>query len=98
MAYTFNTGNGVVVPQLRVEYQQEFEDHGDAVTTSFVLDQDASGFELGGLERDTSAIEAGFGISAVFANGWQTFLNVDVLTGNDDLDRTRFTLGVRVEL
>jgi hypothetical protein len=34
----------------------------------------------------------------MFANGWQTFLNVDVLTGSEDLDRSRVTLGVRVEL
>jgi outer membrane autotransporter protein len=98
MAYTFSTGNGVVVPQLRVEYQHEFEDRGDAVTTNFVLDPDASGFELGGALRDDSAIEAGLGITAMFANGWQTFLNVDVLTGSEDLDRSRVTLGVRVEL
>jgi outer membrane autotransporter protein len=98
MAYTFSTGNGVVVPQLRVEYQHEFEDRGDAVTTNFVLDPDASGFELGGALRDASAIEAGLGITAMFANGWQTFLNVDVLTGSEDLDRSRVTLGVRVEL
>jgi len=36
--------------------------------------------------------------AAVFNNGWQPFLNVDVLTGNDDFERTRITLGVRVEL
>jgi len=98
MAYTFNMAHGVVVPQLRVEYQHEFEDDITSVATSFVLDPDATSFVLNGAERDASAIEVGFGISAVFANGWQPFLNVDVLTGSEDLDRTRVTLGVRVEL
>ena len=38
------------------------------------------------------------GISAALANGWQPFFNVDMLTGSDDVERTRVTLGVRVEL
>ena len=98
VAYTFNTAHGVVVPQLRVEYQHEFENDIDSVATNFVLDPDATLFSVAGAEHDDSALEAGFGISAVFNNGWQPFLNVDVLTGNDDFERTRITLGVRVEL
>ncbi len=98
LGYTFNTAHGVVVPQLRVEYQHEFEDEIASTSASFVLDPDATSFALVGAARDDSAIEAGFGITAVFANGWQPFLNVDVLTGSDDFDRTRVTLGLRVEL
>lgn len=97
-AWVFSTAHGIVVPQVRIEYQHEFEDDPASVATSFALDPDATTYLLTGQPRDTSAIEAGLGISAAFANGWQPFLNVDMLTGSDDLDRTRVTLGVRVEL
>jgi outer membrane autotransporter protein len=97
-AYTFSTSHGIVVPQLRVEYQHEFEDDPDIIRASFLLDPQASEFQWTGAPRDPSAIEAGLGISAAFANGWQPFFNVDMLLGSDDLERTRVTLGVRVEL
>ena len=97
-AYTFSTSHGIVVPQLRVEYQYEFEDDPDRIQASFLLDPDASEFEWTGAPRDADAVEVGFGISAAFANGWQPFFNVDLLLGSDDLERTRVTLGVRVEL
>ena len=97
-AYTFSTSNGIVVPQLRVEYQHEFEDDPNRITASYLLDPDASEFQWTGAPRDAGAVEAGFGISAAFANGWQPFFNVDMLLGSDDLERTRMTLGVRVEL
>lgn len=97
-AWVFSTAHGIVVPQVRVEYQHEFEEGSARVATSFALDPDANAYLLTGQARDTSAIEAGIGISAALANGWQPFFNVDRLTGSDDLERTRVTLGVRVEL
>lgn len=97
-AWVFSTAHGIVVPQVRVEYQHEFEDDPASVATTFALDPDAVSYVMTGQQRDTSAIEAGFGISAAFANGWQPFFNIDMLTGSDDLERTRVTLGVRVEL
>ncbi len=97
-SYTFSTAHGIVVPHLRVEYSHDFEDALSTVGASFVLDSAGTVLQLAGAPRDEDQFEVGAGVMGVFSNGWQPFLDVDLLLGNDALDRTRITLGVRVEL
>ena len=85
------------VPQLRVEYQHDFDDDPQTVTSGFVLDPAANAFTLTGEAADESSVEATVSLSAVFANGWNGFIDYAVLLSSDDLDRERLTLGLRKE-
>lgn len=98
MSYAVSTGGGVVVPQLRVEYQHEFEDDVQRIGARFVLDSSATEYALtNNWNGDSDSINAGLSIAFVLKNGWMPFFDYSVLLGNDDLDRQRATLGLRVE-
>lgn len=96
-SYAASTRSGVVLPQLRVEYQKEFEDDPQDVTARFVLDGTATEYLLSGDSGDKDSINAGLSLAIVLPNGWMPFFDFSILLGNDGLDRQRATLGLRVE-
>lgn len=96
-SYTASTAGGIVVPQLRVEVQHEFDDSAQRVAASFALDSSNTQYLLSGSEGDSTSVNAGFSIAFVLKNGWMPFFDYSILLGNDDLDRQRATLGLRVE-
>lgn len=96
-SYVFSTGAGVLVPQLRVEYQHEFEDDPQIVEARFDLDTAGTEYRLKGGSGDNEAINAGLSLSTVLPNGWMPFVDYSVLFGHDTFDRQRATLGLRVE-
>ena len=96
-SYVFSTGGGVVVPQARVEYQHEFEDDPQSVTSRFALDASGTQYALVGGGLDQDFIVAGFSLSAILPNGWICFADYSVLLENDEFDRERATLGLRAE-
>lgn len=96
-SYIASTGIGIVIPQLRVEFQHEFEDDAQDAIARFALDSSGTEYQLLGDEDDTDSITAGFSIAFVLPNGWMPFFDCSVLLENDQLDRQRATLGLRVE-
>ena len=96
-SYVGSSSIGIVMPQLRLEYQHEFEDDADDAIARFVLDGTGTEYEFIGDESDSDSINAGFSIAFVLPNGWMPFFDCSVLLENDALDRTRATLGLRVE-
>lgn len=96
-SYTISTSSGVLVPQLRLEYQHEFEDDPQTVTSRFTLDPMANEYQLSGDSADKDALNAGLSLAAILQNGWMAFFDLSVLMGNDGLDRERYTLGLRKE-
>ena len=96
-SYVFSTGGGVVVPQARVEYQHEFEDDPQSITSRFALDASGTQYALVGGSLDQDFIVAGFSLSAILPNGWICFADYSVLLENDEFDRERATLGLRIE-
>jgi outer membrane autotransporter protein len=97
LSYAVSTGSGVLVPQLRAEYQHEFEDDAESVSAGFLLDSSGSRFTLTGDRPDTSGGEIGLSIVGVFADGWNAYADYATLVSRDDYDRYRFALGVRKE-
>lgn len=96
-SYVFSTGVGVFVPQVRVEYQYEFEDDPQTVDARFELDTAGTEYRLTGGSSDNDAINAGLSLSTVLPNGWMPFVDFSMLFGHDTLERQRATLGLRVE-
>jgi uncharacterized protein YhjY with autotransporter beta-barrel domain len=98
MSYAISTGGAVVVPQARVEWEHEFEQDAQQVTTSFALDTSENEFELTGDKPDRDYYNVGFSLVGVFARGWMAFADYQRVIGYDDLERNEYTLGLRIEL
>jgi outer membrane autotransporter protein len=96
-SYVASTRGGIVVPQLRVEFQHEFDNESQDVAASFALDSSATQYLLSASGGDRDSVNAGLSIAFVLKNGWMPFFDYSILLGNDDLDRQRATLGLRVE-
>ncbi len=97
VSYVGSTAIGIVMPQLRLEFQHEFEDGTQGATGQFVLDPDGNEYLFSGDSGDKDSINAGFSIAFVLPNGWMPFFDCSLLLENDALDRQRATLGLRVE-
>lgn len=97
VSYVGSGSFGIVMPQLRLEFQHEFEDDADDAIARFVLDGTGTEYQLIGDESDKDSINAGFSLAFVLPNGWMPFFDCSVLLDNDALDRQRATLGLRVE-
>lgn len=96
-SYVFSTGAGVLVPQLRVEYQYEFEDDPQSVRARFDLDAAGTDYRLQGDSGDNDAFNVGLSLATVLPNGWMPFVDFSMLFGHDTFERQRATLGLRVE-
>jgi len=90
--------SGVWLPQLRVEYNHEFDDDSADVTTAFIEDAANTRYGLEGNDPDTDYFNIGLGLAAIFPNGWIPFIDGEVLLGYQDFDRYRVVLGLRKEL
>lgn len=97
VSYVGSGSFGIVMPQLRLEFQHEFEDEVDDAIASFVLDGSGTEYSFAGDESDKDSLNAGLSVAFVLPNGWMPFFDCSVLLDNDALDRTRATLGLRVE-
>jgi uncharacterized protein YhjY with autotransporter beta-barrel domain len=97
VSYAGSTRAGVVLPQLRLEYQSEFEDDAQQVAAQFALDPAANEYLISGDSGDKNSLNAGFSLAIIRPNGWMAFFDYSILLGNDGLDRSRATLGLRVE-
>lgn len=88
---------GVFVPQARIEYQHEFDGDASPLTSRFALDTTGSQYVQASRGQDEDFVVAGFSLSVIRPNGWTGFVDYSVLLEHDELERTRATLGVRVE-
>ena len=96
-SYAISGSSGVFVPQVRVEYQHEFEDGSTSVTARYVLDTSATRYVLASSSQDANFLRAGLSLSAILPRGWICFADYSVLLEHDEYDNQRATLGVRME-
>ncbi len=90
--------SGVFVPQLRVQYQHEFDRDAETTTASFALDPTATRFAFRNDDPDEDYGNVALGFVFVLANGWIPYVEAEMLFGYDDFDRYAFTAGLRREL
>lgn len=96
VGYAFSVPFGVIVPQLAAEWRHEWVTN-DSVRAKYTADPNSVFFSVPLEEptRDYAALR--FGVSGVFARGWQAFVNYEVLLGLKDATYNNFVGGVRVE-
>jgi uncharacterized protein YhjY with autotransporter beta-barrel domain len=97
-SYAIGASWGVVVPQLRLEYEHEFEDDPRTTLTSFVLDPNNLQLPIVNDAPDRNYFNAGFGLLFVLPNGVMPYIDYEALVGYSGFDRHRVTAGIRFEL
>lgn len=96
--YAISKSWGGFIPQGRLEWVHEFEDDPQNFDAAFVLDAASNNLNVVGDRPDEDYFNIGLGVLFVLQNGWMTFFDYQGLLGYDDLDRNRFTFGLRKEL
>lgn len=97
-SYAIGASWGVVVPQIRLEYEHEFEDDPRTTLTSFVLDPNNLQFPIVNDAPDRNYFNAGIGLLFVLPNGVMPYIDYEALLGYSNFDRHRVTAGIRFEL
>jgi uncharacterized protein with beta-barrel porin domain len=97
IARVFNTSYGVLIPQLRLEWEHEFEDAGDTLDGTFVHDPIGTRFRLPTETLDSDYFRLGLSVSAQFTHGRSAYFNYETLAGQRDVEEHSFTLGARLE-
>jgi outer membrane lipase/esterase len=98
MSYAHSANWGVFVPQLRFEYEHEHRDDPRSIVTSFATDATGSSFAVVTDEPDKKYFNVGASMLFVLPNGWMPFLDAEMLLSYHNLDRQRYTFGLRKEL
>jgi outer membrane autotransporter protein len=98
MSYAHSADWGVLVPQLRFEYEHEHRDDARAITTSFAADATGSAFTVLTDDPDKNYFNVGASLLFILPNGWMPFVDAELLMSYKDLNRQRFTFGLRKEL
>jgi len=88
----------VLVPQLRAEYVAELDRDRAESIVSLVNDNAGTPLALRGDEFEEDRVDLAVGLVGVFPNGWIPFVEYQLSTGADDLERYRIAAGVRVAL
>lgn len=91
------TTSAVWLPQLRVEYEHTSAADEPDATIGFALDGDENRFALEGDSADNH-FNVGVSLSAIFPNGWISFLDLEGIAGAEDRQQYRVTVGIRKEL
>jgi len=89
---------GVLAPFVKLEYEHEFKNDPQKINTTFVLDSANTLFTPQGQQPDRNYFHFGAGTQFIMPNGWISFIELEALLGQRDLDRTRLFIGLRKEL
>jgi outer membrane autotransporter protein len=98
VSYAISTGVGVLLPQVRFEWEHEFLNASRTLTARFINDPQRAPirFVTDGPDRDFFNI--GIGLSATFRGGVAAFVQYDTVLGLEDVTRHTVVLGVRKEI
>lgn len=94
----FNQDFGVLIPQLRIEYEKEFDFDPQAMSASFIQDSSNSQYQFAGEKPDDSYLNLGLSLIAVLPNGWLPYVEYQWQQSNSSFDRSMWVLGLRKEL
>lgn len=89
---------GVLAPFVKLEYEHEFKNDPQKINTSFVLDSANTRFTPQGQQPDRNYFHLGGGTQFILPNGWISFVELEALLGQRDVDRARLFFGLRKEL
>ena len=97
LSRAFSTNMAVFVPQIRFEWEHEYDDDAEILTAFFAADPTATAFGIETDDPDRNYFRLGLGVSAVFSKGLSGYLNYDATLGQENWTGNLFDLGVRWE-
>lgn len=96
-SYALSTGIGVIVPQVRVEWEHEFLRDGLVTAATYLDDTGGNAFAMAGDAPDRDYINLGVGVAMVMKGGLMPFVDYQGLFAYKEWSRQRFTAGFRKE-
>lgn len=96
-SYAISQDWGVLIPQVRFEYEHEYRKDQRSVVSSFAQDGAGSTLALTTDDPDRNYFNFGASLLMILPNGWMPFLDAEVLLDYKDFDRQRYTAGLRAE-
>lgn len=101
VSYAVSTPWGVLLPQLRLEWEHEFENDSRTISASFIEDPTPNSewqMQLQTDDPDRDFFRLGLGLSGTFRGGVSGFVQYETVFGFADVTAHNVALGVRVEL
>jgi outer membrane lipase/esterase len=95
-SYAISTGVGVLVPQLRFEWEHEFLDIQHRITARFVSDPANTPILLDTDNPDRDYFNLGAGLSAVFQRGVSAFVYYETVLALRDVTAHQVAVGIRL--
>jgi uncharacterized protein YhjY with autotransporter beta-barrel domain len=95
-SYALSTGFGVLVPQVRFEWEHEFLNNQRRITAAFVSDPANTPILLDTDNPDRDYFNLGVGLSAVFQRGVSAFVYYETVLALSDVTANRIAVGVRL--
>jgi uncharacterized protein YhjY with autotransporter beta-barrel domain len=95
-SYALSTGFGVLVPQVRLEWEHEFLDSQRRITARFVNDPLNTPILLDTDNPDRDYFNLGAGMSAVFQRGVSAFAYYETILALKDVTAHQVTVGLRL--
>lgn len=95
-SYAISTPVGVLVPQLRVEWEHELSYDRRTVVARFIADPNREAIRIPTDNPDRDFVNVGAGVSMVFAGQKSAFLSYQTVLGLRDITAHNFVLGVRM--
>lgn len=95
--YSLSTSFGVLIPQVRFDWEHEFEDDARSISNTFVNDPSRTVFDIPTDDPDRNYFHLSPSVSLVLPHGMSAFISYDATLGREDLSENLFTGGVRFE-
>jgi uncharacterized protein with beta-barrel porin domain len=96
-AYAISTGFGVITPQIRLDWEHEYENDGNSIRARYAADPNRIQFFVDPEGPDRNYFNLGVGVVATFGSGFSAFVDYQTVLGLDDVDDHLFTVGGRYE-
>ncbi|MFT6904381.1 MAG: hypothetical protein ACJAS1_001035 [Oleiphilaceae bacterium] len=96
--YALSYSWGVLLPNMRIEIKNEFNDSGEAIRGRFALDPTNTAFSISADNIDNFWLLYGGGVSAVFQHGLSAYVDFETNEGLGDLNLYTYSFGGRWEL
>jgi uncharacterized protein with beta-barrel porin domain len=97
VSYAISTGVGVLLPQVRIEWEHEFKNDSRLLTARFVNDPVGQPILFTTDNPDRNYANLGVSLSATFRPGIAAFIDYEKVLGLENVSVNVITLGVRGE-
>lgn len=96
-SYPLSFDFGVVAPQLRLEWEHEYERDAEVLYSSYPLDLGGNTFANRSDSPDRDYMNLGAGVAVVLPGGWMPYVDYQTLLFYRDWERHQLTGGIRKE-